>query len=109
VKKGDVAEGFKASRNRGRAHLYKPAPVHQGYIEPHACLVSVAPDNKTTIWSSSQGQFMVRAMTAYLSGIPQSDIRAIPPPRSAAVFGGKTIVYLEPLADAAGEKNPAVP
>ena len=39
-------------------------PVHQGYIEPHACLISVAPDSKTTIWSSSQGQFMVRAMTA---------------------------------------------
>ena len=42
----------------------RPRPVHQGYIEPHACLVSVAADGKTTIWSSSQGQFMVRAMTA---------------------------------------------
>ena len=79
-------------------------PVHQGYIEPHACLVSVGADNKTTIWSSSQGQFMVRAMTAYLTGIPQSDIRAIPAEIGGG-FGGKTIVYLEPLATLLAKKS----
>src|SRR5215472_13448474 len=79
-------------------------PVHQGYIEPHACLISVAADGKTTIWSSSQGQFMVRAMTAYLTGIPQSDIRAIPAEIGGG-FGGKTIVYLEPLATLLAKKS----
>ena len=79
-------------------------PVHQGYIEPHACLVSVTADGKATIWSSSQGQFMVRAMTAYLSGIPQSDIRAIPAEIGGG-FGGKTIVYLEPLATLLAKKS----
>ena len=79
-------------------------PVHQGYIEPHACLVSVGADNKTTIWSSSQGQFMVRAMTAHLTGIPQSDIRAIPAEIGGG-FGGKTIVYLEPLATMLSKKS----
>src|ERR1700704_5127865 len=78
VKKGDIARTFTTR------------PVHQGYIEPHACLVSVAPDNKATIWSSSQGQFMVRAMTAYLTGFPQSDIRAIPAEIGGG-FGGQTI------------------
>ena len=63
VKKGDVAEGFKQAEVIVE-RSFTTRPVHQGYIEPHACLVSVAPDNKTTIWSSSQGQFMVRAMTA---------------------------------------------
>src|SRR5207342_489527 len=71
VKKGDVAEGFKQAEVVVE-RTFTTRPVHQGYIEPHACLISVAPDNKTTIWSSSQGQFMVRAMTAYLTGIPQS-------------------------------------
>jgi len=33
-----------------------PARCIRGYIEPHACLISVGADNKTTIWSSSQGQ-----------------------------------------------------
>ena len=40
---------------------------------------------------------MVRAMCSYLTGIPQSDIRAIPAEIGGG-FGGKTIVYLEPLA-----------
>ena len=75
---------------------FKTEAVHQGYIEPHACLVSVT-DGKATIWSSSQGQFMVRAMCALLTGMPQSDIRAIPAEIGGG-FGGKTIVYLEPVA-----------
>ncbi|MCX7367094.1 MAG: molybdopterin-dependent oxidoreductase, partial [Alphaproteobacteria bacterium] len=54
-------------------------------------------DGKATIWSSSQGQFMVRAMCAYLTGVAQSDIRAIPAEIGGG-FGGKTIIYLEPLA-----------
>ena len=100
------ATSQQASRGRGgdRAELHDP-PGHQGYIEPHACLISVAADGKTVIWSSSHGQFMVRAMVAYLTGIPQSDIRAIPAEIGGG-FGGKTIVYLEPLATLLA-KNPA--
>src|SRR6185437_6453372 len=49
-------------------------------------------------------QFMVRAMTAHLSGIPQSDIRAIPAEIGGG-FGGKTIVYLEPLATLLAKKS----
>ena len=96
VKKGVVAEGF-AAAEIVIERSFTTRPVHQGYIEPHACLISVGADNKTTIWSSSQGQFMVRAMTSFLTGIPQSDIRAIPAEIGGG-FGGKTIVYLEPLA-----------
>src|SRR5258705_1300045 len=83
VKKGDIEQGFKEA-DIVIERTFTTRPVHQGYIEPDACLISVAPDNKTTIWSSSQGQFMVRAMTSYLTGIPQSDIRAIP----AEIGGG---------------------
>src|SRR5438128_3248484 len=103
VKKGDVAKGF-AEAEVIVERTFNTRPVHQGYIEPHACLISVAADNKPTIWSSSQGQFMVRAMTAYLSGIAQSDIRAIPAEIGGG-FGGKTIVYLEPLATLLAKKS----
>src|ERR1700756_2717023 len=102
-KKGDVAQGFKKA-DVIIERTFTTRPVHQGYIEPHACLISVAADGKTTIWSSSQGQFMVRAMTAYLTGIPQSDIRAIPAEIGGG-FGGKTIVYLEPLATLLAKKS----
>jgi len=95
-KLGDVDQGF-AQAEVVVERSFKTRPVHQGYIEPHACLVSVAGDGKATIWSSSQGQFMVRAMCAYLVGMNQSDIRAIPAEIGGG-FGGKTIVYLEPLA-----------
>ena len=62
-KLGDVEAGF-AEADVIVERSFKTRPVHQGYIETHACLVSVAADGKTTIWSSSQGQFMVRAMTS---------------------------------------------
>ncbi|WP_291830455.1 molybdopterin cofactor-binding domain-containing protein, partial [Bosea sp. (in: a-proteobacteria)] len=75
AKKGDIAKGF-AEAEVVIERSFTTRPVHQGYIEPHACLVSVGADSKTTIWSSSQGQFMVRAMTSLLTGIAQSDIRA---------------------------------
>ena len=93
---GDVDDGF------GEADVvierdFKTKPVHQGYIEPHACLVSVAADGRATIWSSSQGHFMVRNATAKMTGAKLSEIRAIPAEIGGG-FGGKTIVYLEPLA-----------
>src|SRR5258705_1766869 len=47
---------------------------------------------------------MVRAMPSYLTGIPQSDIRAIPAEIGGG-FGGKTIVYLEPLATLLAKKS----
>ena len=93
---GDVAAGF-AAADVVIERTFKTKPVHQGYIEPHACLVSVAKDGKATIWSSSQGHFMVRAMSAHLTGTQQSDLKAIPAEIGGG-FGGKTIVYLEPIA-----------
>ncbi len=94
-KLGDVAQGF-AEAEVIVERSFTTRPVHQGYIEPHACLVSVV-DGKATVWSSSQGQFMVRAMCSLLTGLPQNDIRAIPAEIGGG-FGGKTIIYLEPVA-----------
>ena len=94
-KLGDVEAGFKDAEVIVE-RKFKTEAVHQGYIEPHACLVSHV-DGKVTVWSSSQGQFMVRAMCSLMSGIAQSDIRAIPAEIGGG-FGGKTIVYLEPVA-----------
>ncbi len=93
---GDITTGFAA------AHVtiereYTTEAVHQGYIEPHACLVSTASDGGITIWSSSQGHFMVREFCAKLLKIDLNKIRVIPAEIGGG-FGGKTTVYLEPLA-----------
>ena len=93
---GDVDDGF-VEADVVIERDFKTKPVHQGYIEPHACLVSVAADGRATIWSSSQGHFMVRNATAKMTGAKLSEIRAIPAEIGGG-FGGKTIVYLEPLA-----------
>src|SRR5712672_1248187 len=101
--KGDVEAGFKEA-DIIIERRYTTKPVHQGYIEPHACLVSVAADGQCTIFSSSQGQFMVRAYSAKLLGIDISQIRAIPAEIGGG-FGGKTLVCLEPLALALSKQS----
>ena len=101
--KGDVEAGFREA-DVIIERRYTTKPVHQAYIEPHACLVSVAPDGQTTIWSSSQGQFMVRGYTSRIVGADLANIRAIPAEIGGG-FGGKTIVYLEPLAYMLSKKS----
>ena len=102
-KKGDVEAGFKEAEVivEGR---YTTQPVHQAYIEPHACMATYAPDGQVAIHSSSQGHFMVRAYTAKLLGIDMSNIR-VNPAEIGGGFGGKTLVYLEPLAVALSKKS----
>ncbi|HEX5455420.1 MAG TPA: xanthine dehydrogenase family protein molybdopterin-binding subunit [Stellaceae bacterium] len=101
--KGDIASGWREAEVTIERR-YTSQPVHQGYIEPHACVVSAGSDGQCTIWSTSQGQFMVRAYCAKLLGIDIADIRAIPAEIGGG-FGGKTLVYLEPLALAMSKKS----
>ncbi len=100
--KGDFAQGWKEAEVTIERR-YTTQPVHQAYIEPHACLVSVGADGQCTIFSSSQGQFMVRAYCAKLLGIDIANIRATPAEIGGG-FGGKTLVYLEPVALALSKK-----
>jgi CO/xanthine dehydrogenase Mo-binding subunit len=101
--KGDVEAGFREA-DVVIERRYTTKPVHQAYIEPHACVVSVASDGQCTIWRSSQGQFMVRGYTARIVGADIADIRAIPAEIGGG-FGGKTIVYLEPVAYMLSKKS----
>lgn len=100
---GDVAQGF-AESEVVIEREYTTQPVHQGYIEPHACVASMAADGMTTVWCSSQGQFMVREFCAKLLRLEVSSIRVIPAEIGGG-FGGKTTVYLEPLAIALSRKS----
>jgi CO/xanthine dehydrogenase Mo-binding subunit len=102
-RKGDADAGFKDAEVivEGR---YTTQPVHQAYIEPHACLATYAPDGQVQIHSSSQGHFMVRAYTAKLLGMNMSNIR-VNPAEIGGGFGGKTLVYLEPIAVALSKKS----
>jgi len=102
-KKGDAEAAF-AEADVIVEGRYTTQPVHQAYIEPHACLATYSPDGQIQIHSSSQGHFMVRAYTAKLLGLNLSDIR-VNPAEIGGGFGGKTLVYLEPVAVALSRKS----
>ena len=93
---GDVDEGFKQA-DVVIEREFNTAPVHQGYIEPHACVASVSEDGQAELWCTTQGHFIVRAHCARLLGMDISKIR-VTSSEIGGGFGGKTVVYLEPLA-----------
>ena len=102
-KKGDIDAGF-ADADVIVEGSYTTKPVHQAYIEPHACLATYSPDGQVSIHASSQGHFMVRAYTAKLLGIDMANIR-VNPAEIGGGFGGKTLIYLEPVAVALSRKS----
>jgi xanthine dehydrogenase molybdenum-binding subunit len=99
---GDVEQGFRDADVIVEKETHT-SPVHQGYIEPHTATAHWGSDGRLTIWSSSQGQFAVREMTARFLGVPVSQVKAIPMEIGGG-FGGKTIVYVEPVAAALARK-----
>lgn len=96
IARGDVAAAL-AKADAVVTARYTLEPVHQGYIEPHACVAQWNSDGQAQIWCSSQGHFAVRSLTASILCISQADIRVIPLEIGGG-FGGKTTVYLEPVA-----------
>ena len=95
-KLGDVEAGFQEADIIVEKETSTVA-VHQGYIEPHCGTAQWHEDGSLTIWSSSQGQFMVRDYTARLVGVPVSKVKAIQMEIGGG-FGAKLTVYMEPLA-----------
>jgi CO/xanthine dehydrogenase Mo-binding subunit len=61
-------------------------------------------DGKVTIWSSSQGHFAVRDLTAMVLGSPVSKVKVIPMEIGGG-FGGKMPIYLEPVAALLSKKT----
>ncbi len=93
---GDLDAGFAEADAIIEKH-YRTAPIHQGYIEPQACLAHWEGGGKAELWSSSQGHFTVRNLTAKLTGMTIGDLK-VNPAEIGGGFGGKTVVYLEPVA-----------
>ena len=94
--RGDVEQGF-ADADVVVESEHRVPTAHQGYIEPHACTATVNEDGKATIWCCTQGHFEVRSLTAAVLGERVGNIKVIPSEIGGG-FGGKTIIYLEPLA-----------
>jgi CO/xanthine dehydrogenase Mo-binding subunit len=100
---GDIEAGFKQAEVVIE-RSFTTKPVHQGYIEPHACIASVSEDGQAELWVTTQGHWIVRAHCARLLGWDVSRIR-VTASEIGGGFGGKTVVYLEPVALALAKKS----
>ena len=100
---GDADAGFKKA-DVVIEREYRTATVHQGYIEPHTATAMWGEDGKLTVWGSSQGHFQLRDLTSLVLGIPVSQIKVVPMEIGGG-FGGKTVIYLEPVVAALSKKS----
>ena len=99
---GDSDAGF-ADADLVVEREFRTKTVHQGYIEPHSATAWWTPQNRITVWCSSQGHFQIRDLTAAVVGVPFSSVKVVPMEIGGG-FGGKTTIYLEPLAVALSKK-----
>ncbi len=100
--RGELDKGF-ADADVIVEREFTTKPVHQGYIEPHAAVADTVQNGRSTVWCSSQGHFAMRTYTAKVMGWAPSKLKVIPAEIGGG-FGGKTVIYLEPLAVALSQK-----
>ena len=93
---GDIDTGF-AEADVIVEREFRTSMAHQGYIEPHNGSAFYNRDGHLTVWTSTQGSFGIREMTATLMDMPISSVTCVPMEIGGG-FGGKIPVYLEPLA-----------
>src|SRR5436190_15421645 len=94
--KGKPDDGFKQA-DVVVEREFRTASVHQGYIEPHAAVAMWNEDGRLKIWCATQGAFNARQQVAELLQLPVSQVVVVPCEIGGG-FGGKIIVYLEPVA-----------
>ncbi|MEZ4658068.1 MAG: xanthine dehydrogenase family protein molybdopterin-binding subunit [Caldilineaceae bacterium] len=93
--RGDLAAGF-AAADQIIERTFTISSVHQSPLETHGCAVQMDPySDQVTVWSSTQGPFMVRENVAAILGLSETDVKCIGTPVGGG-FGGKGCLY-EPL------------
>ncbi len=100
--RGDVEAGF-AEADLVIEDSFVTEAAHQGYIEPHACLATLGNDGKGELWCCTQGHWLVQKTCAALLGMETSQLR-VTASEIGGGFGGKTTVFIEPVALALSRK-----
>ncbi len=93
-RRGDVDRAFREAAKTVEQTFHSRA-VYQGYLEPRTALAAAEPNGRITIYTPTQGQFMVRSALARALNRPETDIR-VEPITVGGGFGAK-MVLLEPL------------
>jgi CO/xanthine dehydrogenase Mo-binding subunit len=92
--RGDVDAALRSSDVVVKG-TYTMAGAHHSFMEPHVSVVRPEPDGGFTVWSPTQGPFVVRDDIAKLLDLPPHRVRVVPMPVGGG-FGGK-VELLEPL------------
>lgn len=84
---GDVDSAF-ATADLVLEHTFVTQLSHQGYLEPHACLVAIGDDGRVMVWASHKLPYPLRETLAELADLSVHDIR-IHPITVGGDFGSK--------------------
>lgn len=95
LEQGSIDRGF-AEADLIVEETYRAAPIHQAHLEPHACVATVDPSGKVTVWTSTQNPFGVRSELSQALRVPLGRINVVPTTVGGA-FGGKLWVFFEPI------------
>jgi len=93
-KHGDVGAAMKQADVVVKG-AYSVGRAHHSFMEPHISVVRPEPDGGLTIWSPTQGPFVLREDVAKHLGLAPHKVRVVPMPVGGG-FGGK-VELLEPL------------
>ena len=94
--KGDIERGF-AESDLIFEHTFNTQLHHQGYLEPHACVVDIDNTGRVQIWANNKGPFMLREQLAAVWDMPRTTSWSIPP-ASAATSAARVPSWTYPCA-----------
>jgi CO/xanthine dehydrogenase Mo-binding subunit len=86
-RKGDIASGFREA-DLIVENVFTTKPVHQAYIEPHACVVQAQDGGNADIWACSKVPFALREQVANAFGKRLENF-IVHPCYIGGCFGGK--------------------
>jgi len=87
INQGDAAAAF-ARAARTFEHDFSIPSVHQGYLEPHGCVVAIGEDGLVDVWATNKSPFVARMIVSEAIGVPPDRLR-FNPVMIGGDFGGK--------------------
>ena len=93
---GDLAQGFRES-DLIFEHTFTTTWVHQGYMEPYACVVALDAAGRMQVWANNKVPYTLRKQLADALGFSEDQI-VVNPCGIGGDFGGKSPAMNVPLA-----------
>jgi CO/xanthine dehydrogenase Mo-binding subunit len=102
LNRGDIQKGFAEADHIFEDTFTLPATQHS-FLETHACIASVDPGGRITVWATTQNPFVVRTQLANIFKVPVAKVRVIVPYLGGG-YGGKVYPKVEPITVALAKK-----